>query len=356
MKKIMFYINAIHHGGAERVMVNLTSQLCEKGYDVILVTSFKSQWEYALNCKVKRIVLASESSGSFIKKNFTWTMSLRKVIVSEKPDVIVSFMAEPNFRALLATIGTKTKNIISVRNDPDREYPTRLYKFLAKTLYLTAEHIVFQTNDAQCWFSKKIRMKSSVILNQVDEKFFSKELIPYSKRNGIYTTGRLTKQKNQKLLIDAFYKIADNVSDDLYIYGEGELRERLQSYIYELGLENRVHLLGASKNVEEDIKAARVFVLSSDFEGCPNSLMEALALGIPSVSTDCPCGGPRMLSKLNGCVLVPCNDVDVLSNSIYNVATDMHYSEMLSHNAKKTSELFKSDKVILDWKRCIDSV
>lgn len=355
MKKLMFYINAIHHGGAERVMVNLASQFCNKGYNVILVTSFKSEWEYPLDSRVKRVILTT-NSGNFIQKNIIRTFLLRKEIKREKPDVVVSFMAEANFRALIATIGTGAKNIISVRNDPNREYPNRLYKLLAKTLYRTSEGIVFQTKDAQNWFPKAIKKKSFIIMNQVDENFFISDNVPYCERRGIYTTGRLTSQKNQKLLIRAFSHIKDEIDDNLYIYGEGELKEELQTYINELGLQKRAFLMGASRTVAEDIKKAKVFVLSSNFEGCPNSLMEALALGIPSVSTDCPCGGPRMLSKLDGCMLVPCCDEKKLSDCIYSIATDSELSNKLSVNAKKTSMLFKSEKIISDWERCINSI
>jgi glycosyltransferase involved in cell wall biosynthesis len=130
-------------------------------------------------------------------------------------------------------------------------------------------------------------------LNPVDEVFFKTKFDGV--RRNLVTTGRLAPQKNHKMLIKAFAKIADKINDDLYIYGEGELRAELEQLVLDLNMQNRIFLPGAVKNVADTIKSAKLFILSSDFEGLPNSLMEAMALGIPCISTDCPCGGPKML-------------------------------------------------------------
>ena len=346
--KIMFYINAIHHGGAERVMVNLAGGFASAGHDVSLVTSYRDTWEYPLSQSVRRLNLCDALPGGFLKRNLVLAKRLRKAVKSERPDVLVSFMAEPNFRALIATVGLKTKNLISVRNDPNREYPTKLFKILAKNLYKRADGVVFQTSDAKAWFPKKIQDKSRIIMNQVDERFYNTERSEATA--DIITTGRLTKQKNQKMLIRAYAKIADRISDNLVIYGDGELLPELEALVSELKLEGRVRLPGATKDVAGVLSTAKVFVLSSDFEGMPNSLMEALAVGVPSISTDCPCGGPREIIKdgENG-LLCPVGDDNALSAAILRLAVDKDTAENIAACAKERAKAFAPEIVIAKW-------
>ena len=347
MKKILFYMNTIGHGGAERVMVNLSTHFSGK-YECVFVTSMEIAEEYTLNSSVKRINLVDSEIGGFLKKNFVLTRKLRRVIKQEKPDIVISFMAEPNFRALTACIGRKTKNLISVRNDPNKEYPSRLHRMLAKTLYRLSDGVVFQTEQAKEWFPKAVQKKSRIILNQVASSFYA--INHTGERHGVVTVGRLTKQKNHRLLIKAFSDIANEVESNLTIYGEGELREELQAYVEELGLQNRVFLPGVINNVGETIKDSEVFVLSSDYEGMPNALMEALALGIPCISTDCPCGGPNALIKSgeNG-ILIPVGDCDALSEALKALLLDAQYANKLGVSAKERSMEISPERIFACW-------
>lgn len=314
--KILFYINTIQRGGAERVMCNLANRFSEQGNACVLVTSFFANNEYDLSEKVKRIALfLQKPAHGFVKRNYLLVKRLRNVLRQEHPDMLISFMAEPNFRAIIASAGLKNKVVVSVRNDPNTEYKTFVTKMLAKLLFRFADGVVFQTEEAQKWFSKYVQKKSAIIFNQVDKEFYDTKC--ERERHDVVTTGRLVPQKNHKLLIRAFADIADKVSDNLIIYGEGELRSELKEMISELHMENRVFLPGTIENVAETIIAAKLFVLSSDYEGMPNSLMEAMALGLPCVSTDCPCGGPRELfGEYGEGRLVACGDASALAATI----------------------------------------
>lgn len=295
MKKIMFYINAIHDGGAERVMINLTKYFSESGYDSVLVTSFRDKWEYTVPEHVRRLSLEDvEIKQSRWKRNLSRIYKLRQLCKKEKPDILVSFMAEPNFRAILATIGLPIKNLVSVRNDPEIEYGGKIGHLVGKYLLPLADGCVFQTEEAKKWFPQKLQSKSRIIYNSVKEDFYHIERKPC--KGEIVTCGRLEKQKNHALLIQAFAKIAREFPyATLKIYGEGSLKKQLQQQINELHLQGRAFLMGATDHVEEVLKSADLFVLSSDFEGMPNALMEAMAAGVPCISTDCPCGGPKEL-------------------------------------------------------------
>lgn len=352
--KILFYINSLCHGGAERVINNLSTQFSEHGYDCVLVTSFLADNEYSMGKKAKRISLFPQKlSCNFLKRNYLLAGGLRKVLKEEKPDVLVSFMAEPNFRAIVASFGLKNKVVVSVRNDPNREYGTFITKILAKILFRRADGIVFQTEDAKKWFPKSIQKKSKIIFNQVDEVFYNTKY--EGERHDIITTGRLVPQKNHKLLIRAFAAIADKVPDNLFIYGEGELRSELETLIAELHMQDRIFLPGGIKNVADTIKSAKLFVLSSDYEGMPNSLMEAMALGIPCISTDCPCGGPRELfgENLKKNLVVMKNESKLAQTMLNVLCTQPKEIEI---KTKERAQLFFPTQIYTDWAQYIQIV
>ena len=122
-------------------------------------------------------------------------------------------------------------------------------------------------------------------------------------------------------------------------------------------MENRIFLPGVVENVKEKIYDSSLFVMTSDYEGMPNALMEAMALGLPVISTDCPCGGPKFLieNNING-ILVEPNDIDELKNAIIKVLSDEGYSKMIAQNASEISEKLNPVKINDCWKTFIESI
>ena len=353
--KIFFYINNIGYGGAERVMVNLSSVFAENNHDVSLITSFNVEKEYEINSKIKRYSLENEEqSSNFLKRNFSRIKKLKALCKKEQPDVLVSFMGENNFRAILATRGLKTKTIVSVRNDPNKEYSTKLFKFLAKTLYKKADGVVFQTDDAKNWFPKKVQKKSRVIMNQVAEKFFS---VKKEKEDYYVATGRLNQQKNYPMMIRAFARFVKDYPDEkLYIYGNGDLREELNELIKNLNVERNILLKGPSNDIPDVLKNAKGFLLSSNYEGIPNGLLEAMAVGVPCISTDCPCGGPKMIINHNeNGLLIPVGDEDKLYEALCCLENE-DLRKKISTNAKKSAESFKPDVIYENWEKYLKEV
>ncbi|PWJ88086.1 glycosyltransferase involved in cell wall biosynthesis [Oceanotoga teriensis] len=348
-KKILFYMNTINRGGAERVLTNLANRFSEN-YDVVFTTSFETVKEYDLKKSIKRLNLEDgDEGGNFFAKNMRRLFRLRKIIKLENPDLVISFLAEPNFRSILATRFLKVKNIISVRNDPNREYPNFVYRFFAKILYPKADGCVFQTEDAKSWFSEKIQKKSKIILNQVDEKFYNVK--NDEKRSNIVTVGRLQEQKNHNILIKAFSKIVDKFPDEkLLLYGDGDKKEELMNLVKSLNLEDRVFFMGVKENIEEEIKNAKIFVLSSDYEGMPNALMEAMVLNIPVISTDCPCGGPKyLINHGEDGFLFKVGDVEELVVYLTKLLENDKLLDKFSNNLKIKSKDFTPDKIFKDW-------
>ena len=351
--KILFYINTLKRNGAERVVANLANEFVKINYETVVVTTEKHEDEYILNDGVKRYTLEKKSNKqNKLLKNITRIISLRKVIINETPDVVISFMIEANFRAVLATIGLKTKIIISVRNDPKREYKGILGKIVGRFILPFVDGCVFQTEEAMRWFTKRLQYKSCIILNPVDEVFFKTKYDGL--RKDIVTTGRLVKQKNHELLIRAFTSIANRIDDNLIIYGEGQERNSLEKLINQLNMKGRIFLPGNINNVADTIKSAKIYVLSSDFEGMPNGLMEAMALGLPCISTDCPCGGPREIitNGING-LLVSVNNKKKLANAMLELLKDDNKLNIFGIKAREKSLIFKSHTIISEWQNYI---
>ena len=353
--KIMFYISTICNGGAARVMSNIANELSVKGHDCTLITTYKTDDEYDLADSVKRFSFYKKKpTGNWLLKNMSITAKLRKQIVKEKPDILLSFLAEPCFRAALATIGTNTKTILSVRNDPNWEFSGLVRSLLANYLFRRVDGIVFQTEEAKAWFPKYVQNKSRIIINAVKEDFYKVDLP--EEPSGIVATGRLSKQKNHSLLVRAYAMIASRVEDDLTIYGAGD-SSQLYNLAKKLGIENRVHFPGQTMDVPNTIKNAKIYVLSSDFEGMPNALMEAMAMGLPCISTDCPCGGPRVLFKDDMChFLTPVGDVSTLAERLLELANNPQTRKIHGERCKDAAKAFTPDLINKEWEEYLLSI
>lgn len=353
--KIAFCINSLRRGGAERVLTILANTLSERRFDCSVITSFeKPGEEYELNCGVHRFVLDSgnPSSGK-VMRNLNRIARLRKICKEQEFDVLVSFMGEPNIRSLFATAGLRTKTIVSVRNDPRREYAGRLLGALSKSLFHKADWVVFQTSQAASFFSGAVRKKSSVILNPVGDNFFS--VRPNLGSKVVVTCGRLVPQKNHQLLIKAF-ELAIELNEHwaLEIVGSGPLRDELEAFVAERNLENHIHFVGETDNVPEVLSQASVFALSSDYEGLPNVLMEAMAAGLACVATDCPCGGPAMLitNNKNG-LLVPVGDASAMAGALSEVMSDEQLRISLARTASDSSAQYVTTVIVDQWEELI---
>ena len=360
IKKIVMYIDMMAHGGAQRVMRNLAGYFINQDIEVILVNDFKltkEQIQYDVNPKVRREYLQEMNSGDVIIKNIKRIIRLRKLIKQEAPDLVLSFLGRPNKRMLLATIGLDTKKIVSVRNDPNNEYgKTFLKKAIARILFQLADGCVFQTKEARNYFSSVIKSKSIIILNPVDEEFYS--FARKKEVKNIISIGRLETQKNNMLLIQAFRNIDSQFPNEKIIfYGTGSMLSNLKKSVEKLKMEDRIIFAGDTNNVPEKLASCKIFVLSSDYEGMPNALMEAMACGVPCISTDCPCGGPKelIINNQDG-ILVPVNDIDRMSSAISELLKNTRLREKLGENAKKRAEKFKAERIYSIWKQYFEYI
>lgn len=334
--KCLFVAPGMLFGGAERVMSILANEWGKSNVEtMILVTETEAISKYNLSNKVTMISCLEEKKRAKIP-HLVIIKRIRKICKEWQPDVVISFYNDLCALTALAITGLNIPLVYSERNDPNRTNQRRVDRLYRKIIEHMTDKIVFQTTGAQRCYPKSVQEKSTVILNPLNTYGFPIHDFLHEKHE-IVSVGRLEPQKNQKLLIDAFALIAKDFPEyQLTIYGEGSLRKELEDYIKAKGLQERVSLPGNQTNIQEHIKDASLFVLSSDYEGIPNALIEAMAIALPCVSTDCSPGGARELIKdgANG-VIVECGNQSSLAKAMISILEDREKAKRIGTSAKK---------------------
>ena len=350
--RILFLITGMVSGGAERVMANLSNGLQKKGHKIRIVVMKKAETDYYLDDSIEFVgadAVDKKGNNKFFKGLFFYIKNVKEY----KPDIIVSFLPKTNIIAMACRLVVLKNPVITCeRADPMAR--KGIIKALNNYMFPLADGCAFQTRMAREYYKIKDSSKTAVLNNPLDCSFNIK---PYSgkRKKEIVAVGRLSEQKNHKLLIDAFFKISKKYPDYcLKIYGDGLLEAKLKRHISNLKLSDRVYLLGRVNDVKEAIYESALFVLSSNFEGMPNALLEAMSIGLPCISTDCRVGGPSELieNRENG-ILVPVGDADKMAEMIDTLLSDYYLADKISQNANKIYERFSMKNVIDEWENFI---
>ena len=283
--------------------------------------------------------------GIFLKLSY-----LKNEIKKIEPDYVIS-LATPKTSILLSIVSfvRDYKLVISERNDPAQYPKGLLIRKLRNIAYRMADGIVFQTHDAKDYFNK-LAIKNAVVIPNPVSVIVPEEIVKVRKKK-IVNFCRIEPQKNIRMLIDAFLNLPSKYKDySLEIYGIGDQLDEIKKYVSEKGETERVIFHGFVNNIHEKIIDASVFVSSSDYEGISNSMIEALALGLPVICTDCPIGGARMMitSGENG-LLVPVKDVISMTKAIEYMLNNKEAAERMGENAKKIMNEYSPDSISLKW-------
>ena len=351
MAKILFYISSLNRGGAERVLLSVMD-FCKDEHEILLLTDIYAEDEYPLPDCIKRICLAdgNTKNRNRISAACNRIVAIRRVCKKEKVELAIAFMSSSGIRLEMATYFMKIKTAIAIRNNPSDELADKKRRKLLLASLKQANGVIFQMESQKELFDKEIQEKAAVIYNPANEQFCRAEFTG-ERKDKIVTVGRLFDYKNQGLLIDSFSDMKKTFPNmKLYIYGEGEYREALEKQIQKLNLQEDVFLPGAISDVADKIEDARMFVLPSDTEGMPNTLMEAMMLGLPVISTDCPCGGPRTLIEngKNG-LLVPVGDRNALTMAMEKILGDEAFASRIGQNAKNIRNLCDRAVIRKEW-------
>lgn len=395
IKKVLMVIPHMVGGGAERVSAQIINKMNSRGFDTkfILTSSKKNEVVRTdLNEKTELILLTEElkpetfaeklvhlphkflsiffgkmyeKSGKFApacigKSTILWQYHreikyIRKMML-ENPDMAVIAFSQPALPIVsLASKGLSNRVVLSERCDPNPLMKKRYGKKFIEKYYVNADVMVYQTGDAQAVYPECVSKKGVVISNPIKDNL--PEAYHGDRNKYITTFCRISEQKNLPLLIEAFSKVNKEHPDYiLRIIGDAPNREDkavleyIKKQIEELNLSKNVKLEPFMKNIHEAVIKDAMYVSSSDFEGISNAMLEAMAIGMPVVCTDCPIGGAKATIKdgENG-LLVPIKDVDALYKGIKRVIEDKALADKISQNASKLREDLSLDKIADKW-------
>ena len=355
--KITIFIGGLSGGGAERVVCNLSNHLVEHGYEVKLLTMADDQPSYVLDQNINRYILLRENERKNTVYNFFLRYKrLKKFVKNNKTDVYIVFLPITTILLLWFRRYISVPILASERNDPSRM--NTLIKVLIKRLIHRADGVIFQTQDALEWYKLYLKKAKTVIIpNAINRDFLNAKPYDTNKRREIIASvGRLTEQKNYKLLIKAFAVIKRDYSNyELIIYGEGNQRAELLELAKMLNVSEHVKLPGYVNNISDRLQEVSMFVLSSNYEGIPNALIEAMCLGIPCIATDCPVGGPKSLIKdrENG-ILIPVNNQNEMVNAIKLIINNKTLAKTIGDNARAIINDLSPDIIYNKWEEFIN--
>ncbi len=324
--KIVFVIPGLGPGGAERVATLLCNFWAGEGHAVTLITFEGDEAApfYALDQDValRRLAVSASSGGARLLNNINRVSRLRALLREHRPDAVVAFTTDANVISLLATRGSEIPVVISERNQPDRPGLALVHRLARQFTYRFADAVVVQTEDIASWMRKRFRVPVHVVPNPVRVPDSNSPNVA-ADRPLLIAVGRLTEQKGFDVLIEAFARAAAKHPDwTLAIYGEGPARPQLEMLRDALSLQGKVSLPGLTRDVEPAYAEASLFVLPSRFEGYPNALLEALAAGLPVISTSAPGGASEILDDGRYGLLVAPGDAVALASALDRMMSD----------------------------------
>ncbi|MBQ6621284.1 MAG: glycosyltransferase [Mogibacterium sp.] len=344
-KNILFMIPSLYGGGAEKVCCILASALAERHHVTVGYLIEKDE-EYPLHPDCERVLLPWGSCrrwnipGRLLK----WCRNIRgirKIKKERSIDVTVSFLMALNLFNVLSRYHDRV--ITSERANPKKYLPEKFW--ITRFSYAHSDHVVFQSELVRHYYSGRILRHSSVIPNPVSVRCKAAA----ERKHRIVAMGRLTEQKNHRMLIQSFAEFRRSYPDyTLSIYGEGDLQEELQALISELDLQGSVILEGNHPDVHERIRDAEIFVLSSNFEGLSNALLECMTMGIACISTRCEGSTDVIRDGENG-LLTEIGNGQELTEAMLRLAGDPAFRRSLEAQALKDAENFTIDRVTRRW-------
>lgn len=362
-RKIAFHLNCLEQGGAERVVSNLANQFAREGYEVLIATEWYGENEFAIDRRVRRVHVGLKDRDDKKKRITQFLLRvkyLRQFMKTEKPDILIAFAQRANYRALMASYGTNVPVLISIRTDPVGHYDAWSDRLQIPILFPRASGCVFQTKGQKEFFAPFLQENSRIILNPLNDKYIGQPE-PQHRKKEVVQSGRLVDFKNQPMLLRAFVKVHEKHPDYiLKIYGGDSFdgtKEILEEIIAKNNAQDYIRLMGASDTLERDLIDAAVYAFSSDWEGMPNALLEAMALGLPIVATDCPCGGPRTVMEdgVNG-LLIPIKDQKALEDGINKLIEDPEYAQRLGREARNIARKANAQAIYEQWQSYIEEI
>lgn len=350
MKRVAIIAHGLSDGGAERVASLVANHYAEKGCQVLYLAVLCPEREYPLDDRITYHyveVPKCTRATRFLRRSWCIDRELREF----GAEIAVSFLVK---EAIIPNLRRTVPMVYSLRIDPGYATRTPFLRTMTQLSYRRAEKVAFQTQGAMDFFTGTIWEKGVVIPNPLTRDLPYWDPISHKKR--IITACRLTAQKNLPMLLRAFAIFHSNHPDyRLEVYGNGPELGNLQTLARELQIADAVAFPGHSRKIHQIMASSGAFVLSSDFEGLSNAMLEALAIGVPTICTDCPPGGAReyITDGANG-FLVPVGDVEALAEKMEWLAQDPALCRKMSWQATQVRQKLNPDTVLAQWEQVLE--
>ncbi|MCR5798879.1 MAG: glycosyltransferase [Lachnospiraceae bacterium] len=349
---IIFVTISMVGGGTERVISVLANHAASLGQKVTIMMIADDRVEYKLDDRINVICVSKATGGSLIGR-LKRLSAMRKVIKESDGAGVIAMGSSAGLFTLLATMGLENPVVVSERNPPNRlnlKPISRPMKFIREFLYSRASKVVLQTEDSKECFGSKAVANATTIMNPLTDDIFSYDTSG-EREYTILSAGRFVDYKAFDFLIDSFAEFSKTHPEyKLKIFGKGDLEDELKAQIDGLGLNDKALMCGFSNDLYSELIKGGMFVSPSRLEGISNALMEALALGIPVIATDCPVGGSRMCieNNVNG-ILVPVDDKEAMVKAMCKVADDREFRDSIVSKAKERSHDWAVDAIWKQW-------
>jgi glycosyltransferase involved in cell wall biosynthesis len=351
--KIAFIIGGLRVGGAERVITLLANKFSEKqDFQVTIITLTKGEVFYRINKKINLVEIDRQKneSRSILKRfsnTFTSIYKLNSILKKGKYVTVISFLSEPNIRTIIASkLAGIPKVLISERSEPN--FTKGVWNILRNMIYPFADVLVVQNNNQQLYFKNKFKGLKIIKINNPVSSF---KLNKIADKIHIVSIGRFDKNKNQIDIIDIFNEL--NLDCNLVLIGDGVERIKLENYSKQLKNGYRIKFLGHVKNIDKYLYKGWIFVSTSLNEGFPNTLLEAMSMGLAPIHYNCPSGVDEIIEdEING-YLIDNRDKETFKEKLDYLFNNSSKREEIINNAIRTREIFSIDSVVKEWEKII---
>lgn len=356
MKKVLFVIPSLSGGGAERVVSEISSELSST-YEVYILIFYKSIEEYKVSKNVKIINLSNgEKKEYFQIGRLNRLRKIRKTIKDINPDAIIPFLSFVCIYCFISLLFTKYINRLIFTERCNPKFFSKKISFLKKICQIFIKKIIVQNSGQQSQLMLYEKRKSFIIPNPINKDYleFDKKL-PQTPTH-IISIGRLTKQKNYELAINAFNNLLKDYPNMIYhIYGQGEENESISNLINDLCIHKNVILEGYCSCIENKYKNADIYLMTSKFEGLPNALAESMAVGIPSISTNCDFGPSDLIENEDMGILVKEGDQKEVENALrYMILNYQKYINLSKKTKEKMKQKYSIESIKNKWIEVIE--
>ena len=352
---IAFLIRSLATGGAERAATALASEMARTGncVSILCLTGTDSFYpmESSVNVRYLNMDWIEQESGvKRIAALLRRARRVRKAVRETKPDILVGMSWMMSVYAVFCTAGSATVSIGTERSNPFVLNDSRTNAMLRRFAARRCDGFICQTARAKSYFPKSAQKKIAVIPNAIFNPEIKNLSVPKDREKQITALGRLDWNKGFDVLLRAFALVhAELPRYTLCIFGDGELRNDLQALAETLQVADSVRFPGTDPQAVRTIAASSVFVLSSRSEGMPNALMEAMAAGVPCVSTRCDMGPEELITDgVNG-LLVPTDDPHAMAQAILRILKNPALGAALSCGARSLRDTHALEQITKQW-------